>query len=417
MDFPQNKLPEILIISKYASSKEVGYETRLFSLSRHLVPKVSAITIVSSDSNHFAKFPNYTKTYNYQEIQGIRTFWIKTLKYKKTISIRRVLSWLDFEWKLFFMDKKKLGNPDVIIVSSLSLLTILNGLRLKTKLKAKLIFEIRDIWPLTLVEEGGYSNRNLFVKVLSWIEKHGYLKSDLVIGTMPNLKQHVDQVTNKKINCKCVPFGFEPEQYSYNEDDSVLADKFFIPENKFIVGYAGSIGLTNGLDTFINVIKRLEHDPDIYFVIIGDGALREKYMEFLKNCSNVLFTNRVERKVVRYILAKCDVLYFAALKSKVWDFGWSPNKLIDYMISGKPLIASYSGFPSMINEAGSGVFVPAEDEGSLIQAIKEFAAKPSSELTIMGEKGKAWLIENRQWPRLADDYFKIIEELIPQQSK
>jgi hypothetical protein len=69
---------------------------------------------------------------------------------------------------------------------------------------------------------------------------------------------------------------------------------------------------------------------------------------------------------VKNILAKCNILYFAALNSKAWQYGWSPNKLIDYMISGKSILASYSGYPSMINEANSGIFVPAEDKQSLI---------------------------------------------------
>ncbi len=100
----------ILIISKYASSKEVGWETRLFALARCFVASGHSITIVSSDSNHFGRFPNFTKRYNYQVIEGIKVIWIKTLKYSKTISIKRVLSWLDFEWKLFFLIGKRLIN-------------------------------------------------------------------------------------------------------------------------------------------------------------------------------------------------------------------------------------------------------------------------------------------------------------------
>ena len=42
-------------------------------------------------------------------------------------------------------------------------------------------------------------------------------------------------------------------------------------------------------------------------------------------------------------------------KSKVWDYGQSMNKIVDYMMAGKPVVASYSGYPSMLNEAGSGI--------------------------------------------------------------
>jgi glycosyltransferase involved in cell wall biosynthesis len=405
---------KIVIISKYAISKEMGLETRLFALSRLFVKKGHDVTIISSVDNYFGSFPkSYTKKrYTNEIIDGIKVTWIKCLKYNKTISVKRVLSWFDYEWKLFWMKNKLINKPDVIIVSSLSLLTIVNGIRLKKKFNCKLIFEIRDIWPLTLIEEGGYSPSNLLVKVLSWIERQGYKKSDLTVGTMPNIGEHVSSVTKQKINTACVPFGFHFDDYKeriLKEEDK--AD-YCIPTGKFVIGYAGSIGLSNGLETFINVIKRLKGNPKIHFIILGKGALRETYMNYLKDCTNVQFIAKVERSKVKDILAHCDLLYFAALNSKVWKYGWSPNKLIDYMISGKPVLASYSGYQSMINEANSGLFVPAEDQESLVNGIQKMYSMSSEELEAMGKRGRDWLIQNRQWNTLADNYLSIIEKLV-----
>lgn len=391
----------------------MGFETRLFALSRLFVKKGQNVTIVSSVDNYFGKFPKtYNKTYNSEIIDGIKVTWIKSLSYKKTISLKRVLSWFDFEWKLFWIKKQLLNKPDLIIVSSLSLLSILNGVRLKKKFQCKLIFEIRDIWPLTLVEEGGYNPSNPFVKVLSWIEKWGYKKSDLVIGTMPNLREHANSVTKKNINCACVPFGFHLSDYRQKELTEEYKKDYGIPANKFVIGYAGSIGLSNGLDTFINVIKRLKNNSKIYFVILGKGALLESYMNYLSDCSNVQFIAKVERHEVKNILAKCNILYFAALNSKVWKYGWSPNKLIDYMISGKPVLASYSGYQSMINEANSGLFVPAQDEEALLNGIEMMYSMSSEELEAMGRRGRDWLIQNRQWETLANNYLSIIKKLV-----
>ena len=403
---------KILIISKYAFSKEVGFETRSFALSRIFVKKGHEVTIISSVDNYFGKFPAYKKNYNNQTIDGIKVTWVKTLNYTKTISLKRVVSWLDFEWKLLWLKKDLLNDPDVIIVSSLSLLSILNGVRLKKKFNCKLIFEIRDIWPLTLVEEGAYSPSNPLIKLLSRIERWGYKNSDLVVGTMPNIGEHVNNVTKMQINCACVPFGFHLQDYNGKLLNNEDTNRYEIPSNKFVIGYAGSIGLSNGLDTFIEVIKRLKDNQDIHFVILGGGGLCESYMKYLQECNNVQFISRVERHEVKTILAKCNVLYFAALKSRVWNYGWSPNKLIDYMISGKPILASYSGFQSMVNEANSGIIVPAEDEESLIKAINKLLLMPKEELEVMGEMGKQWLIQNRQWTTVADDYLSIMDDLL-----
>jgi hypothetical protein len=121
----EEKTFKILIISKYAATKETGFETRLFALSRYLVSKGNDITIISSDSNHLAKFPAFKNTYNHEAIQGIKTIWIKTLKYNRTVSVKRILSWLDFEWKLFWMKKKgfrtsRCNNCIIIIIVNYS---------------------------------------------------------------------------------------------------------------------------------------------------------------------------------------------------------------------------------------------------------------------------------------------------------
>ena len=402
---------KILIISKYASSKEYGFETRLFAIARRIVTTDSCITIISSDSNHFGKFPNFKKIYNFENISGIETFWIKTLKYVKTVSILRVLSWIDFEIKLLFFPTKKIFIPDVIIVSSLSILTILNGVRLKNKYKCKLIFEIRDIWPLTLTEEGGVSKYNPFVLLLSFVEKFGYEKSDLVVGTMPNLLPHIQGITKKSVQFSCIPFGFSLKDYENNYSSPNFSWIEKIPNNRLIIGYAGSIGLTNGLETFVNVIKMCENSSSVFFVILGDGDLKQKFVKELENNSNVVFLPKVNRHEVRFVLQKCDVLYFSALNSRVWEYGWSPNKLIDYMLSGKPILASYSGFVSMINEAQSGFIVPSSDESALFSKINEISLLPSEMLTEMGERGRKWIIENRQWETLASEYLKILNSL------
>lgn len=402
---------KILIISKYASSKEYGFETRLFAIARRIVKTENLVTIISSDSNHFGKFPKFNQTYTNEKIENIEVFWVKTFKYFKTVSIRRILSWIDFEVKLFCFPTKKILIPDIIIVSSLSLLTILNGIRLKKKYKCKLIFEIRDIWPLTLTEEGGFSKFNPFVLLLSWVEVFGYKKSDLVVGTMPNLIEHIKNVSKKTVSFKCIPFGFSLSDYDNHYPPQEFSWSNKIPNDKLIIGYAGSIGLSNGLETFVNIIKKFSNNSSLFFVILGDGDLKQEFLNELEGYSNVVFLPKVNRCEVKYVLQKCNILYFSALNSRVWDYGWSPNKLIDYMLSGKPILASYSGYVSMINEAQNGFVIPSSDENALFNKINEISMLSSKELSDIGERGRKWIIENRQWETLANDYLSIMYSL------
>lgn len=405
---------KIWIISKYASSLDEGFESRIFALAKRFVKGGNYVAIISSDSNHFGNYPAYKNTYNFEKREKLNILIIRTFKYVYTSSIQRIISWIDFEIKLFFAPLKTFDKPDIIVVSSLSLITILNGIRLKYKYRAKLIFEIRDIWPLTLIDEGGYNPLNPFVLILSVIEKYGYIKSDLIVGTMPNLGQHIDNLlgpNNKKI--VCVPFGFDSYFYSSSIiDPEKFLNDHNIPKGKFIIGYAGSIGLANGLQAFIDCAKIMVDDDRFAFTLLGDGDLKHDYLKQTSGYNNIFFLPKVKREEVASYLALCNILYFSALNRRIWNYGWSPNKLIDYMISGKPILASYSGHQSMVNEAKSGFFIPSEDSLAIKIALEKIILINPEDLEKMGIDGKDWIVKNRNWDIVSERYLEIMKELI-----
>ena len=411
-DKPKERAQTLWLISKYASPRKYGFETRLFALAHWFRKMGRTPVIITSDSNHLGTFPQFESTYTKEDIDDIETWWIRTLKYTKTASVRRVLSWLDFELKLFLMPLAGLPKPDVIVVSSLSLLTILNGIRLKRRYRCKLVFEIRDIWPLTMVEEGGFDEKNPFVNFLALVERFGYRHSDLVIGTMPNIAPHVRKVAGEGIECGCVPFGFDPTFFAQPDPlPPALVDNHF-PADRLIVGYAGSMGTTNALETIVTCAKEMEADDRFFFLFLGNGDLRERYMAETKGLRNVYFMPRVERSQVGGVLARCDLLYFAVQNSPVWEYGMSLNKLTDYMMAAKPILASYSGYPSMVNEAECGEFVPAGDASALKDALRRFADLPKEKRATMGSAARNWLIDNRRWEVLAERYLALCDDVV-----
>ena len=99
---------------------------------------------------------------------------------------------------LFLFPKKKLDKPDIIIVSSISLLPILYAVFYKiSHPKCKFILEIRDIWPLTLIEVGNYSRKNIFIRFLTWIEKLGYRKADYITSLLKGTNEHIVNTIKK----------------------------------------------------------------------------------------------------------------------------------------------------------------------------------------------------------------------------
>lgn len=394
----------IWYISKYVMPPGRGsVGGRGFSLMRELASSGDKVVIITSDSNHLIHAPALNSPYMHESIDGVDLWWIETLKYQTSKSIRRALSWLHFEWRLFRMPKEDLPTPDVLIISSLSLLTILNGFLLRRRYHCRLVFEIRDIWPLTLISEGGFKSYNPLVWILSLVERWGYRHADLIVGTMPNLSEHITSILGYRKPVACIPMGFDEQVDNQKQplpDDYV---RRYIPQGKFIVAYVGSIGISNALDSFLACVTQLANNPEIHFLIVGDGDLRAKYLEQYGQLPNISFGPKVAKDMVQSVLKNCDLLYVAGLTER-WKYGQSLNKLIDYMLSGKPILASYSGFPSMINESECGYFLPSDDVGELKEKILEFASMDRQDLLEMGLRGRRWVLNNRNYRQLARDY-------------
>lgn len=400
----------IWIISKYTAPPHFGnINSRIFLLAREFKKLGSSVNVFFSSANHMAQLPNYQNTYNVSSWEGINYTCIKTYNYKRTASLRRVLSWIDFEFKLFRMRLIDKPRPQVVIISSLSIFTILYGYYLKKRFKSFLVFEIRDIWPLTLTEEGKFHKWHPLVILMGMIEKFGYAKSDLVVGTMPLLQQHVEKILGYQKSFHCSPLGFNPADYEIPTNSTLNPFNKYKTMEKFIIGYAGSMGLANSLESFIETIKLMKTE-NVMFLLVGNGDFKEKFESELKDYNNVIFLPKIEQAQVKKFLEICDIVYLSTKKSKVWDYGQSMNKVIEYMLAAKPIVATYFGHPSMINESNCGYFLKSENPEDLKMLFIELSKLSKGELEKFGSNGRKWMYENRTYERLALSYYDKLKQ-------
>lgn len=395
-------------VSKYAALPAAGRAgTRAFLIMRELARAGHRAVMLISDSNHLTEVPRLTGPHLLETVEGVDVHWIRTRKFTGAKSIGRILSWLDFEWRLFLFPKQGLPRPDLVIVSSLSLLTIFNGLWLKLRYRCRLVFEVRDIWPLTIIEEGGFSARNPLVVGLAMIERLAYRTADVIVGTMPNLVAHVAEVAPRHAPVHCVPFGVDIDMIEKARPLPPTWMQEHIPAGKFVVCHAGTIGITNALDTLFDCARAMRERSDVHFLILGDGGLKSHYQAVTADLCNVSFAGAVAKNQVGAALEACDLLYFSVHVSKVWNYGLSLNKVIDYMLAGKPIVASYSGYPTMVDEAGAGTAVPAGDPVALEAEILRYAEMEAGARRAIGQAGHDWLWRNRQYKDLAQLYLDI----------
>jgi glycosyltransferase involved in cell wall biosynthesis len=403
----------IWFISKYYASppNEGSGSTRVFQTMREMVKLGNKVIIFTSSVDPYAELDTNTSFTVSRTFEGVKFWLLSGIKYASSISLLRIISWIHFELVLFRDYAKEKTIPDIVIVSSPSILTIFNGLYLKRKYKAKLIFEVRDIWPLTLIEDAGMSRWNPFILIMGQIERLAYKYSNGILGTMPNLKQHVYKILGYNKNVGFAPMGVSNENLvpkAFLEESYI---KKYIPKDKFLIIYAGTIGVANALETLFKCAQILEPETDIHFLLVGDGPLLKQYKKEYAESTNITFAPKIKKSQVHSLLLYADVLYFSVANSEVWQYGQSLNKLIDYMKASKPIIASFSGFPSMLNESGCGVFVPSGNAELLREEIDNMRSLPVSSRIRMGEKGKQWLLENRNYSTIAQNLLKYFEDL------
>lgn len=409
---------KIWYISKYAKDPIYDYPGRHFSFSKYMYRKGKKITLISSRSNGSKKMPSFRfKNQHYYISEGVNGVILNGSLISLGFNVKRILSWIEFEIRLlfwaFFVNKDK---PDVIIVSSLSLLTFLSGRILKRKFNCKLICEVRDIWPLTLTETKKIKNSNVIIKILSYIEKSGYKCADRIVGTMGNLKLYLMKIDSNYIDkFSYIPTGFDPEFYIKDNNVLIETDKLFasIPENNFIVGYAGTIGLANCVDEIILVAEKMREEP-ISFIIFGTGVLKEELINKAKelNLDNVIFGGFYPKNNIPYILKRCDILINPWLSNvSLYDYGVSPNKWIDYMYSGRPIVVALDGYKNIINEANCGIFVKAGDINAMVNAINNYKNLENDELDRIGGNGREFLLKNLTYDILSDNYISTLNSL------
>jgi glycosyltransferase involved in cell wall biosynthesis len=401
-------------ISKYANVSAYGADTRQASFCKEFAKAGHRVRLITSNSSHlYTSLPQFKFRYKDMANEGYKVTWINTLKYTKATSIKRLFSWVWFEFFVFMMAfRKQYEKPDVVISSSLSILSVLSGCFYKKYYKAKFIFEVRDIWPQTLIDLKGFSRKHPLIWALSKIEHLGYKYSDVVVGTMPGLRDHVENEVGLGSKVVLIPQGVNLGFYTNNQEhlSSYFIDNY-MPKNKFVVTYTGTIGDANALEYIIDAAKLFHQDEmnDVHFLFVGDGYLKDTLVEQARGTSNITFAPAIKKEQVQHVLALSNILVASVRNEKIYKYGISLNKFIDYMYSKKPVVCMFTGYPSMINEANCGEFTPSEDVQSFVDTIKKYKKMSVNELNIIGENGHRFLVEQRDFSTLASKFMELFK--------
>lgn len=388
-------------------------EYRPFYIAREWVRAGHNVSIVAADQSHIRTVtPLLGEGRRRDEvIQGVNYVWLKTPPYRGN-GVSRVRNMASFVRQLYLgaHDFAREFKPDVVIASSTYPMDVYAANRIARLANAKLVFEVHDLWPLSPMELGNMSRWHPFIVVVQAAEDYAYRNADVVVSMLP--KVH-DYMASRGLDLKklhIVPNGISPDEWHESSVAPFVGQASALLELKAkglkIVGYAGTHGVSNALDTFIDAAAAMKADVDVVFVLFGKGPEKSRLEKRARDegLTNVVFFDPVSKQQIPALLDYFDVAYIGWNRQPLYRFGIAPNKLMDYMMAGCVVLHSVSAGNDSVGEAGCGLTVEPEDVKQVVDGLRTLLALPAGERKSMGERGRNFVLREHTYPVLAQRF-------------
>jgi len=408
----------IVLLNHYAGSPQHGMEYRPYYLARQWTGQGHSVTIVAASASHVRRTAPAMGDTDIQEewIDGIRYLWVRTPSYEGNGG-RRAANIGAFVARVRRAAGRiaALAQPDVVIASSTYPLDIVPAEAIARHASAGLVYEVHDLWPLSPIELGGMSPRHPFIRVMQWAEDRAYRIADRVVSLLPNTLSHMVSRGMSPHKFAYVPNGVDVDEWKGPtaapppEHAATLAA--LRAAGQLIVGYAGSHGVANALDTMLDAAALLR-DEAVQLVLVGHGPEKGALVERARaeGLSNVTFLDPVAKRAVPALLAQFDVACLTLQRQPLFRFGVSPNKLFDYMMAGRPVLQAIDAGNDPVTEAACGISVAGESARALADAVRRFAAMSSAEREAMGAAGHRYVLEHHTYPVLASRFLDVLRQ-------
>jgi len=360
----------ITIVSQYFAPEAGATQNRLGAFTDGLVARGHSVTVLCEQPCHpagvfqpgFGRRPVYVQR---APRCTVRRLWVAASPKKTTR--RRLAFYGTFAGGA--AAALALGRrPDVVFASSPPLPAVLGVAAVARARRIPLVVDVRDIWPAAAEALGELSNPRVLA-FFGRAERSLYEQARAVTATTRPFCRHIDAVAGRPVSVH-LPNGALDELVALD----VVAPP---PRSEFVVGYAGNLGIAQGLGIVLDAASELRHRP-VRFVLVGDGALKPRLQQDARDrgLGNVVFEAGVPVSDVGAFLQSCDALLISLRDHELLgDF--IPSKLYDAMAVGRPVIAALRGEGAdLVTRAGSGVVVDPEDGAQLAAAVERLRTRP-----------------------------------------
>lgn len=387
-----NSMKKVLLISQNFYP-EIGSAANRMKYVFQTLAKTHQVTLLTTE-------PGYPNQNLYRENQ----FWEDQLEEKDVIRIKvrtknytrnimkRFLFYLEIMLRFIHAILKQNKMVDVIYISMPPISVGVAGLFAKIFLKARLIVEVRDLWPEALVGVNRW-NKPWLLRLAYMLEKRIYHCADEIIV---NSEGFVDYIVGKGIAKENI--HFIPNSLTETEIKiGAMLNKERLKE-KYTVIYAGNIGLAQEMEDFFDMAERFQEDTRVQFKIFGYGFRLEEAKKQLvdRNLTNIMVLCPQARSIVLEEIKKADIAYVTLVDHPVFETVL-PGKIIDYMGMGIPIIGNVSGYSrTIIRNARCGYTYQHGDTDAMCAGVEQLMGN-SDLCSQLGRNGHAYVCKNHRW--------------------
>ncbi|MDD7592767.1 MAG: glycosyltransferase family 4 protein [Peptoniphilaceae bacterium] len=372
------------IVNNYSIPPRFGGLVRHYYFSKFLRERGHDVRIITGSQIHNTdkNFADPGKLMKEMVIDGVPYTYVNTMSYTKN-NHRRVINILQFTFRCVKVMKQIYDSgehPDVILASSPLPTSAKTALSFAHKRGIPFVFEVRDLWPQSLVEYGHLEKRPYLkpvVSVLYHLEHALYRDADANVFTMAGGADYIrdrgwDDVDLAKVYQ--VNNGVDLDEFHTNLKKVHYDDPDLDDPNTFKIVYMGSIRPTYSLDLILDVAKSLIRElPQVRFYMYGGGTEVERLR---KRCADEAITNmnikgRVQKEEIPSILVRADLTLLQNRAVPLLKYGSSNNKLFEYLAAGVPILSTVRSRYSLIKDRHCGIETPNQSMEAIRASIRE----------------------------------------------
>lgn len=358
------------ILTQYYPPEIGAPQTRLSELAKHLSACGHDVTVLTAMPNYPGGriYPDYGGILRKENLCGIHVVRTYIYPAKSARVVPRMINYFSFVVSASLFGGFMLDAPDFLMVESPPLFLGIAGLWLRWLKNSKLIFNVADLWPESVVELGMVRKNGIVARIAYWLEELCYQGAWLITGQSKSIVENI----RKRFPGRPVfhlSNGVDTTSFSPGRRTK-MARALLGPDEQFVAVYAGLHGHAQGLSQILEAARVLASDARFRFVLIGEGPEKGRLQRMASDMgmSNVRFLDQRPHVEIPEILAAADVI-LVPLVGQIT--GAVPSKLYEAMASGRPLVVIAGGEPAaIVRNCKTGLIVEPNDIDGLVEALR-----------------------------------------------